>query len=269
MMYATRTARTSSLYGKVAGVALIAGCVCLISACGDAPGSQHDTTVDPLVPDQSDVQETSAKPGASQTTTPSKDGGAPKTPSTPAAPPPSELTPKSDGGTPTAQQPASCKYGDGRPIPYDHSRGLIDEYSFELATDCNVGGYIAPLIEEDSVSLSKVEEYNFAVASWFRARILECIDDESASAPRSFLLVPPSQAAGMSRTDFDKVVSLFLNVLDRHDAMPDGLSASQKVEAKRKLKAYEKATVKVDKPGFTKPSTAPECAAAGDTPEPG
>jgi hypothetical protein len=154
--------------------------------------------------------------------------------------------------------PAMCSYDDGTAVIYDHTRGIVDEYAFDLATSCELGGFIIPLVEADPVGLGEVAAFNTALTDWYRARILGC--DAATSAPRNaFLLVPLSQADGMSKGDFQDTIKLFGDVLDRHEGMADGISLEARNEVKKRLHSFEKLVVKQDTLEHTHRSDAPQC----------
>lgn len=153
-----------------------------------------------------------------------------------------------------------CRYDDGSSIPYDHARGLVEEYTYELAMSCELGGFVTPLVEADPVELTEVIAFNEALTDWYRARILGCDDAVPPSEEGAFLLVPPSQAAGMSKGDFESIVGLFVSMLDRHEGMPDALSLEAREEVKTRLQTFEDTAVEQSTMDLTKPSGAPECA---------
>jgi hypothetical protein len=167
-----------------------------------------------------------------------------------------------EGGTETGNGgwTSMCNYDDGSAIPYDHARGLVEEYTYELAMSCELGGFVAPLVEADPVEFTEVFAFNEALTDWYRARILGCGDASPPSDDGAFLLVPPSQAAGMSKGDFESVVALFSSILDRHEGMPDALSLEAREEVKTRLQTFEETAVEQETMEFTKPSGAPECA---------
>jgi len=167
-----------------------------------------------------------------------------------------------EGGTETGNGgwTPMCNYDDGSAIPYDHARGLIEEYTYELAMSCELGGFVAPLVEADPVEFTEVFAFNEALTDWYRARILGCGDATPPSNEGAFLLVPPSEAAGMSKGDFESVVALFVSILDRHEGMPDALSLEAREEVKTRLQTFETTAVEQETMELTKPSGAPECA---------
>jgi hypothetical protein len=171
-----------------------------------------------------------------------------------------------DGGTDAtdgnATWQALCLDRAGAPIAYDFSRGLAGEYAFELAMSCELGGYMAALVEADPVNLSKVDEYVAELTDWYRGTILVCAGDGSTAALDRFALVPLAESAGMSTPDFDGAVALFMSVVDRHDEAPDGVSPRDKHEIKERLKSFKEKAVKSQDHGFTRRSNAPDCVPA-------
>jgi hypothetical protein len=121
-----------------------------------------------------------------------------------------------------------------------------------------LGGFIAPLVDLDPLGLTLVDGYVVELTDWYRASILGCVGAESSLSPGAFGLVPSSQAAGLSRGDFDGTIALFLSVLSRHNGLPDGVSAAQKLEIKARLEALE-AAVAIESEERTHPSLLPEC----------
>ena len=159
---------------------------------------------------------------------------------------------------PVEEPPALCVDDSGAEIPYDYSFGLAGEYAFELMLDCSLGGFISPLVELDPVGLTLVDGYVAELTDWYRASVLGCAGAQTSLAPGAFGLVPSSQATGLSRGDFDGTIALFLSVLSRHNGLPDGVSAAQKLELKARLEELE-AVVAVESAERTHPSPLPEC----------
>lgn len=158
-----------------------------------------------------------------------------------------------------------CVDANGEAMPYDFSRGLSAEYSFELAMSCEVGGFLTPLVDADPVNLSQVDGYVAELTDWYRATVLGCVDDSSTPNPNAFALVPESQVDGMSNGDFEATVALFMSVVDRHDGQPDGLSGQNKAELRRRLKTFKTKAVKKNSDELTRRGPAPECEDTGGT----
>lgn len=154
---------------------------------------------------------------------------------------------------------ALCKDNAGSPLAYDFSRGLAGEYAFELSMNCDLGGYMAPLVEADPINLTKVDEYVGELTDWYRATVLRCGDEGVTPAPNRYGLVPSSQAKGMSNADFLATIGLFLSVVDRHDGQPDGMSAKDKAEIRRRLMSFHDRAVEKATAEFTRPSNTPDC----------
>lgn len=160
---------------------------------------------------------------------------------------------------PPVEEPLElCEDESGAPIPYDYSFGLAGEYSFELMLDCTLGGFISPLVDLDPIGLTLVDGYVAELTDWYRASVLGCTDAQTTLPAGSFGLVPSSQSSGLSRGDFDGAIALFLTVLTRHNGLPDGVSAAQKLEIKARLESFE-AAVAIESEERTRPSPLPEC----------
>ena len=195
--------------------------------------------------------------GAAATGTSASTGGfaAGGSPSDAATPPDA-----ADTGTdapPGTSLTSICSYPDAAPMPYDHTFGIAGEYAMELGMSCDLGGFMTPLVELDPVDLSAVGAYVGELTDWLRARILACPDAPADTAPEVFLLVPTSQAAGLSRADFRALVELFFMIMDRHDGLPDGWTSAQKAEARRRLEGWQSTAMQAEV--LTHPSTAPDC----------
>jgi hypothetical protein len=168
----------------------------------------------------------------------------------------------------------------GAPLAYDFSRGLAGEYAFELAMNCDLGGFMAPLADADPENLSKVEEYVGRLTEWYRATVLRCADAEEPARPDIYGLVPDlfqllpdaGPPPDMSAVDFEATVGLFMEVLSRHDDQPDGMSAELKHKLRARLTSFKSNAVKSTVEDFTRRSPMPECLPppnddAGSTPQ--
>lgn len=144
-----------------------------------------------------------------------------------------------------APDPGLCLLGTGEPLPYDYTRGLIEEYAFELSMSCAVGGHLMPLMMEDPVELTAVFAFNSSLTEWYRAHVLGCDESASSWTSEQFGLLPVSEA-GFSRGDVEGATNLFLMVLDRHDGAEDGMTAEQKQVLRSRLEAIGAAAVLVD-----------------------
>lgn len=160
--------------------------------------------------------------------------------------------------------PSICTYDGTTPIPYDHTRGLVEEYALELSMSCEVGGYLAPLIDADPINLAEVTKFNAALADWLRATILLCSDATTSAPKDAFLLLPAASASSVTRADFDAAIALMFVVLGRHDNQPDGLSVARKAEIKARLQSLAPTVVKNASAGNSKRLVSPECAVPVD-----
>jgi hypothetical protein len=152
-----------------------------------------------------------------------------------------------------------CKDRGGSPLSYDYSRGLAGEYAFELVMNCDLAGYMSALVDADPVNLTQVEGYVGELTDWYRATVLRCAEGDATTALDTYGLVPASQSAGMSAGDFRGTVKLFISVLDRHDALPDGLSSADKAEVERRLMSFRERAVENVSDAFTRPTSVPDC----------
>lgn len=151
-----------------------------------------------------------------------------------------------------------CVDEEGAAVPYDYSFGLASEYAFELSMNCDVGGYIMPLVLADPEQLSQVNGFVLEATDWYRAEILKC-QGEVGPDKTSYGLLPTSQSSDMSEADFDASVELFMAVLDRHDAQPDAVSKQKKEKIKKRIKSIKSHAVKNAVVGLTKTLSEPDC----------
>jgi hypothetical protein len=229
------------------------------AACGDGGASSEAPTTSPAPVASSQTGGASSGPAAAQTAAPASTPGDDAGPSGDAAATPPDSAEAGTDAPSAVSLTSICSYPDAAPIPYDHTYGIAGEYAMELAMSCDLGGFLAPLVELDPVDLSEVGRYVAELTDWLRARILACPDAPADTAPDGFLLVPTTQAAGLSRGDFRALVALFLLVVDRHDGLGDGLTLEQKVEARHRLEAWQGAAVQADQEALTHQSTTPDC----------
>jgi hypothetical protein len=132
--------------------------------------------------------------------------------------------------------------------------------------DCSLGGFLAPLVEIDPVNLTGVDAFVSELTDWLRQQILYCPDGSSNAAKHDFVLLPPSQSESMSRGDFEAAVTLFMQIVDRHDGLDDGFNRGQKTKIENRIRSLKSKAVKKDSDELTKPNPMPEC--APDTPKP-
>lgn len=156
-----------------------------------------------------------------------------------------------------------CLDANGDPVPYDYSYGIAGEYATELFQNCDIGGYLAPLVAADPDQLSVVSQFISDMTDWYRSRILLCDGSQSSLASDAYGLLPASQSADMTKNDFEAAESLFMMVLDRHDSLPDGVDPQHKQKINARLKSKENKAVKNNKDELTKPLDPSMCVPAG------
>ena len=250
------------------------GCACAAAACSDGGGTPiGEVTPTPNTPSNdagSDVQ----SPAPSQSVdagapAPSPDSGsgtgtdaaaAPDAPPDVAAPDAAQPDAGPDGAT---SLPSICTYADGGAIPYDHTIGIMEEFSLDEYQSCDLGGYITPLVNADPNNLTQVAAFNSALADWYRARVLGCTDTTTTAPDGTFLFFPLSAASDVSRGDVKSVVQLYMSVVAGHDGMPDGYDTGKKNEVRKRLTDLGAVAVKKQTDTYSEPSTDPGC-----TPDP-
>jgi hypothetical protein len=151
----------------------------------------------------------------------------------------------------------------GAAVPYDYSIGIMGEYAYELSMNCDVGGYLMPLIMADPDQLSEVNAFVADATDWYRADILNCANATTQLDQNSYGLLPVSQSSDLSGDDFDASLTLFGVVLDRHDGQLDGVSADMKDKIKNRIKSVKARAVQSPAVGLTKTLTEPDCVPAG------
>ncbi|HEY2515391.1 MAG TPA: hypothetical protein VGI39_31200 [Polyangiaceae bacterium] len=160
--------------------------------------------------------------------------------------------------------PSICTYADGSPIPYDHTIGIMEEFSLDEYQSCDLGGYITPLVNADPNNLTEVAAFNSALADWYRVRVLGCADTTTTAPDGTLLLLPLGAANEVSRGDVKSVVDLYMSVLKGHDGMPDGYDDAKKNEVKKRLQDLGAAAVKKQSDTLSEPSTDPGCIPSSD-----
>ena len=174
---------------------------------------------------------------------------------------PSDGVPPGSGSS-SAGEESICSDEAGAPVSYDYSVGLLGEYAYELSTNCDIGGYLAPLVRADPEQLTQVDEFVVAATAWYRSEILSCSGESSPLGKDSYGLLPASQSEALSEADFDASLALFMSVIDRHDDQPDFVSAPKKEKINKRIKAVKAKAIKDPAAGLTKPLEG-ECAPGG------
>lgn len=175
----------------------------------------------------------------------------------------------SDASDASSAVPSICTYANGTPIPYDHTRGIVEEFSLELYMNCDLGGYLTPLVNADPQNLTAVTAFNADLADWYRARILGCSDATTTAPSGSLLLLPVSEASEISRADFNGVVKLYMSILKRHDGQPDGYDDAKKNAVKKRLLDLAPTAVKKQNDTMSLPSADPGCMPSPPDPDAG
>ena len=152
-----------------------------------------------------------------------------------------------------------CVDEEGFPVPYDFSYGLASEYAFELFMNCDVGGYIMPLVMADPEELSEVNAFVGEATGWYRAQILRCDGEQTELDEDDYGLLPVSQSSDLSRADFDASMDLFVSIVSRHDGSADGVSVHKKDKIKQRIKSFKSRAVHKDADELTKPLSEPDC----------
>lgn len=161
------------------------------------------------------------------------------------------------GGGPVVE--AICVDEEGAPVPYDYSFGLMSEYAFELSMNCDVGGYLMPLVLADPEQLSFVNGFVVEATDWYRTEVLNCEGGTSRIGPDEYGLLPPSESSDLSDADFDASLALLMSVIDRHDSQPDAVSATKKDKIKKRIKSVKAKAVNNPTAGLTKTLSEPDC----------
>jgi len=152
-----------------------------------------------------------------------------------------------------------CVDEEGAPVPYDYSFGLMSEYAFELSMNCDVGGYLMPLVLADPEQLSLVNGFVVEATDWYRTAILNCQGESSRIGPDEYGLLPPSESSALSDDDFDASMALLMSVIDRHDGQPDAVSTAKKDKIKKHIKSVKAKAVNNHTAGLTKTLSEPDC----------
>lgn len=173
--------------------------------------------------------------------------------------PPVEDPPVEDPEPEVPVEDTLCLLPNGDPLPYDYTRGIVEEYVFEVSLDCSVGGFVAPLVAEDPTGLSSIFVFDGQLTDWYRAHVLLCPDVSSAWASDQFGLLPPNDA-GLSQGDVLTAISLLRAVFDRHDGLPDAISDEQKAVVEARLGAMGAAAATSQSLDPTLPLDNPSCA---------
>jgi hypothetical protein len=161
------------------------------------------------------------------------------------------------GGAPVVE--VICVDEEGAPVPYDYSFGLMSEYAFELSMNCDVGGYLMPLVLADPEQLSLVNGFVVEATDWYRTAVLNCQGESSRIGPDEYGLLPPSESSALSNDDFDASMALLMSVIDRHDGQPDAVSATKKDKIKKHIKSVKTKAVNNHTAGLTKTLSEPDC----------
>ena len=161
------------------------------------------------------------------------------------------------GGAPVVE--TICVDEEGSPVPYDYSFGLMSEYAFELSMNCDVGGYLMPLVLADPEQLSLVNGFVVEATDWYRTAVLNCQGESSRIGPDEYGLLPPSESSDLSDDDFDASMALLMSVIDRHDGQPDAVSATKKDKIKKHIKSVKAKAVNNHTAGLTKTLSEPDC----------
>lgn len=169
-----------------------------------------------------------------------------------------ETTQAGAGGT-TEVLESICEDESGATVPYDYSFGLMGEYAFELSTNCDIGGYMTPLVQADPEMLTKVDAFVAEATDWYRAEVLNCADATTLLGDDAYGLLPVSQSNDLSEADFDASMAIFLMVIDRHDALPDAVSSTKKAKIKDRIKSVKTRAVHNTAVGLTKTLSEPDC----------
>lgn len=255
------TLRPRWLLGAAILGSALAAIGCDLNMQGTPPPSDPPSTTPPA--------EDAGNPLASDAA-PGGDTGAPVTPDAgsdaDAGNAPDAVADASDAGPAVS---SICTYSNGTPIPYDHTRGIVEEFSLELFMNCDLGGYLVPLVNVDPQNLTAVTAYNSDLADWYRARILGCSDATTTAPDGSMLLLPLSEADQISRADFNGVVKLYMSILKRHDGQPDGYDDVKKNEVKKRLLDLAPTAVKKQNDALSMPSADPGCVPSPADPDAG
>jgi hypothetical protein len=165
------------------------------------------------------------------------------------------------GGNPPVSEPI-CADEEGFPVPYDFSYGLASEYAFELSMNCDVGGYMLPLVLADPEQLSQVAIFVDVATAWYRAEILRCEGEQTELGSDAYGLLPVSESDELSDADFDASMELFVSIVSRHDGLPDGVSPHKKNKIKERIKSVKARAVHNNTKALTRPLSEPDCVPA-------
>jgi len=170
--------------------------------------------------------------------------------------------PQGGSGGGAVVEESICVDDAGAPVPYDFSFGIASEYAFELSMNCDVGGYLMPLVLADPEQLSQVNDFVLVATDWYRSEVLSCPDESSSLGKDSYGLLPASQSSDLSDADFDASMALFMSIVDRHDGQPDQVSPQKKDKIKKRIKSVKGRAVHNAAAGLTKTLPEGECVPA-------
>jgi hypothetical protein len=162
-------------------------------------------------------------------------------------------------GGDTSSSEVICTDEEGLAVPYDFSYGLTSEYAFELSMNCDVGGYMLPLVLADPEQLSHVTAFVDVATAWYRAEILRCEGEQAELGPDAYGLLPVSESDELSDADFDASMDLFVSIVSRHDGLPDGVSPHKKKKIRDRIKSFKGRAVHKNTNALTKPLSEPDC----------